>query len=378
MDSSELAPDCPNVAAALADGGYTTAAISTVGNPLLRQGFATFEAPFGSFPEGVRSASANLDRITFEKAADWVRAHKDSRFFLLVHTFEVHDYFLSKDYARKAAQRVQPGYRGRFLSWALREPSIDIGRQLFLDLAAADEADMAFVRQLYREDVRATDAAIGGLLDHLEQLGLKDKTLVVLTADHGEGFDRESRRFSHGGRLHDDLLHVPLVVSWPGHIAPALSSHPVELVDVAPTLLTLAAVPSPRLPHGRALLGRRADWQIRLGRDAWDLLFSPGRREGWAEECCFAVDANGLRTARRAPQYAILVAPYKFIQAEHSAELHDVEADPDEERNLVADEVLVRERLAGRLRQRVAAFGVAAEGSETERQELLRSLGYVR
>jgi arylsulfatase A-like enzyme len=374
----DLSPRCPNVAVALTANGYTAGAVADVGTPLLRQGFATYEEPFGAFPERARVGRANLARLTFEKAGEWLSRQGRSRFFLLVHTFEVHDYFLSKGYARRAARHRRPGYRGRFLTWALRDPSIDVGRQLVLDLAGADASDMDFVRQLYLEQVRATDAAIGGLLDHLEQLGLREKTLVVLASDHGEGFDREARRFSHGGRLHDDLLHVPLVMSWPGHLAPTVATRPVELVDLVPSLLALADTPSPAVLRGRALVGRRPTWQTRLGREAWGVLPAPERWEGWAEECCFQVGPDGLREARRAPQHAIIAPPDKLIQAAHSVELYDLATDPGETRNRGAVDALARERLAGRLRHRLAAFGESPEGSEAERREMLRSLGYVQ
>ena len=373
-----LVPDCPNVAAALGRGGYTTAAIADFETPLLRQGFADFEVPFGSFAERARVGQKNLAQVTFAKASDWVAGHRGSPFFLLVHTFEVHDYFFSKGYARRAARRSRPGYQGRFLSWALRDPSIDAGRQLVLDLAAADDDDLDFVRQLYLAQVRATDAAIGGLLDRIEQLGLKEKTLVVLAADHGEGFDREARRFSHGGRLHDDLLRVPLVMSWPGHLAPAVATEPVELVDVVPSLLALAGVADGATPHGRALVARRPAWQAWLGRAPWGLAPARPGFEGWAEECCFAVDARGVREAKRSAQQALIAPPYKLVQSSHAAELYDLDADPGERQNLAGIQAELRQRLAARLQRRLAALGPAPEGSEAERLEMLRSLGYVQ
>jgi arylsulfatase A-like enzyme len=374
----ELVPGCPNMAVAFAQGGYTTAAIADFETPLLRQGFASFEVPFGTFAERARLGRENLARVTFAKAGDWVAGHRGSPFFLFVHTYEVHDYFFSKGYARRAARRSRPGYVGRFLSWSLRDPSIDAGRQLVLDLASADENGMDFVRQLYREGVRATDAAIGGFLDRIEQLGLKEKTLVVLAADHGEGFDREARRFSHGGRLHEDLLHVPLVMSWPGHLAPAVATDPAELVDVVPSLLALSGVAGRATPHGRALVARRPSWQTWFGRAAWGIAPAPGRFEGWAEECCFAVDARGIREARRSAQQALIAPPYKLVQAPHSLELYDLDADPGERTNLAGLRGDLRERLAARLRAHLAALGPAPEGSEGETLEMLRSLGYVQ
>jgi arylsulfatase A-like enzyme len=373
----ELVAGCPNVAAALARAGYATGAVADFETPLLREGFAQFEVPFGTFAERARVGRKNLAQVTFAKAGDWVAGRRGSPFFLLVHTFEVHDYFFAKGYARRAARRSRPGYRGRFLSWGLRDPSIDAGRQLVLDLASADANDMDFVRQLYLEDVRATDAAIGGLLDRIEKLGLLESTLVVLAADHGEGFDPQARRFSHGGRLHEDLLRVPLVMSWPGRLAAGVGMDPVELVDVVPSVLALTGA-GKASPHGRALVAPRASWQRWLGRAAWGIAPAAPHFEGWAEECCFAVDAGGLREARRSAQQALIEPPYKLVQAPHSLELYDLETDPGERTNLAGLRADLRERLAARLQTRLAALGPTPEGSEGERLEMLRSLGYVQ
>jgi arylsulfatase A-like enzyme len=374
----DLVPRCPNVAAAFARGGYTTAAVADFATPLVQQGFATFDVPFGAFADRARVGKKNLAELTFARAADWVAVHGGSPFFLLVHTFEVHDYFLSKGYSRRAARRSRPAYRGPFLSWALRDASIDAGRQLVQDLAAADPNDMDFVRQLYLGDVRATDAAVGGLLDRIERLGLSERTVVVFAADHGEGFDVQARRFSHGGRLHEDLLRVPLVMSWPGHLAPAVASHPVELVDVVPTLLALTGLEGGTTPHGRALVARRPSWQTWLGRAGWGVAPAPRHFEGWAEECCFAVDPGGLREARQSAQQALIEPPYKLVQAPHSLELYDLEADPGERTNLAGLRADVRDRMETRLQTRLAALGPAPAGSEGERLEMLRNLGYVR
>jgi len=375
----ELVPACPNVAVTLTAAAYTTAAVADLETPLVRQGFASFDLPFGAFPQRAALGQADLARETFARASAWLEAHAGARFFLFVHTYEVHDYFLGKDYAREAVRRRFPDYEGRFLDWALRDPSRDVGQQLFVDLAAANEADMAVVRGLYAEGVRAADAGLGELLATLARLGLESETLVVVTSDHGEGFDGAAHRFGHGGRLHDDLLHVPLVMSWPGQLMPGVSTDPVELVDVVPSLLAVAQPAQPPVRPGRALLSRRPPWRRWLGQgEVWGAAPAPKRWEGWAEECCFAVDAGGLREARRAPQAALLSPPYTLIQAEHSTELYDLVADPGERRNLAAFEPDVRERLGDRLRRRLAAFNLPPEGSEAERRELLRSLGYVQ
>jgi arylsulfatase A-like enzyme len=165
---------------------------------------------------------------------------------------------------------------------------------------------------------------------------------------------------------------------WPGHLAPAVSDRPVELVDVMPTLLAAASVPDAAPPRGRALLGKRPAWRSLLGGGSWGVLPDPGAFEGWAEECCFAVDASGLREAKRAPQRAVIALPYKLIASPHAVELFDLDTDAAERRNLADTRAEERKRLASRLRDRLAELGEVPEGPDADRLEMLRSLGYVR
>jgi choline-sulfatase len=102
---------------------------------------------------------------------------------------------------------------------------------------------------LYDADVLATDQAIGGFLGWLDAQGLREDTVVVVTADHGEEF------FDHGGTGHGqqyaELLRVPLVMDHPGLRAHAVRvvDAPTPSVDVVPTLLDLLGLaPDPLLP----------------------------------------------------------------------------------------------------------------------------------
>jgi arylsulfatase A-like enzyme len=118
----------------------------------------------------------------------------------------------------------------------------------------------------YRAAARAVDQGVGELLDGLRARGLYDGALIVFTADHGEELD-EGRAESaslppwnlHGHTLHEELLHVPLIVKLPRGDArlgaPGMRrEEPVSLLDVMPTLLVaLGSLPPPGLA-GRSLL----------------------------------------------------------------------------------------------------------------------------
>jgi arylsulfatase A-like enzyme len=116
------------------------------------------------------------------------------------------------------------------------------------------------IRRRYRLEVAAADAALGKLLAELDRRGAYDTSLIVLTADHGEGLG-EHGVIGHSQHLFDELLHVTLVIKLPlGHAkARALATTAEDLarhVDVLPTLADLLALPPPRGIQGVSLFDR--------------------------------------------------------------------------------------------------------------------------
>ena len=108
------------------------------------------------------------------------------------------------------------------------------------------------IRDSYDATVAAADREVGALIDALRELALLDRTIVVVTSDHGEEFG-EHGGFGHGRTLYEEVLHVPLMVCAPG-IAPHPVSDEVTLADVAPTLLSLCGLEPLPGAGGRALL----------------------------------------------------------------------------------------------------------------------------
>lgn len=101
----------------------------------------------------------------------------------------------------------------------------------------------ALARQYDR--IALHDGSVGGLLRELEEDGVADDTLVVIWSDHGEGLPRCKRWCYDGG------IRVPLIVRWPGRVAPG-SRDPrlVSMVDLAPATLRAAGLAVPRHMHG--------------------------------------------------------------------------------------------------------------------------------
>ncbi|OGS13535.1 MAG: hypothetical protein A2234_03875 [Elusimicrobia bacterium RIFOXYA2_FULL_58_8] len=133
---------------------------------------------------------------------------------------------------------------GRGPSWA----ALTILHKFFAD----SPGDMAALRAAYDASVFEADAMLGRLYARLEALGLADKTLLVITADHGEEF-LEHGRLGHS-QLYAENLHVPLMFIFPGDRPAKRLARPVQSIDVAPTILDAVGLPPLAGAQGRSLL----------------------------------------------------------------------------------------------------------------------------
>ncbi|MBV7339760.1 sulfatase-like hydrolase/transferase [Chloroflexi bacterium TSY] len=128
-------------------------------------------------------------------------------------------------------------------------------RVLYEMLGTANDKpeDLYGLLAVYYGMVRFIDDRLGQILDALEQLGLREKTIVIFCSDHGD-FSGEHRMQCKGGVFYDCLTHIPLIVSWPGTIPTAICDDSmVNLIDVVPTLLTLQNIEIPRTMQGQPL-----------------------------------------------------------------------------------------------------------------------------
>lgn len=118
-----------------------------------------------------------------------------------------------------------------------------------------DEDHVRAVQAIYLAMTDLIDSALGRILDAVERLDLRRKTLIVFCSDHGD-FTGEHGILDKGGAFYDCLMRVPLVISCPGSVPESrVESDPVNLIDVVPTLLALQGQPVPDEMQGRCLPG---------------------------------------------------------------------------------------------------------------------------
>lgn len=226
--------------------------------------------------------------------------------------------------------------------------------------------DQLFADSLYDGEIAYADSRLGFLLDHLERLGELDRTLVVMTADHGEGLG-DHGEITHAILAYDSTLHVPLIVRPPGEV-PARGTvveQRVGTVNVLPTILDLLGIEVPETVQGHSLV---PFWTEGREPSRWTAInyaenLSPRLTHGWGE---LRVLAEGSSKYIHGPE----------------PQLFDLSVDPDELDDLAAERPEETARMRERLQSVIDRFAVVGASStrsvDDEVRQRLESLGYLQ
>ena len=183
---------------------------------------------------------------------------------------------------------------------------------------------------LYDAEIRYSDDGLAQLAGHLEELGLWENTIFVVTSDHGEEFF-EHGVLGHGFSLYQGVIHVPLIAHGPGIAAERRVETPVQIVDLAATLTDLVGLGD----H----MGDGVSFARALQEGAWshDRLLYLENEFGQTHESNRDFVLNGVREG-----------PYKLVLTEFNAyfppedhggqALFNLDVDPGETENLITSE----------------------------------------
>ena len=198
--------------------------------------------------------------------------------------------------------------------------------------------DLRSLTAEYYGMIAAVDDQVGILMASLDETGHLDNTVVVFTSDHGENLGSHGRFNKHS--VNDEAVRVPLLFSGPGGIRPGVNTAQVgSLVDIAPTLLSIAGQPVPASMQGQDL--------------------SPilrGERDSLDDPCAVVENVEG-EIAIRTPThlYAMMTEPqHGAPEARITNEqlmFYDLRSDPYEMSNLAGSGV--QPEIAGHLKQRL-------------------------
>jgi len=213
----------------------------------------------------------------------------------------------------------------------------------------------------YDAGITSADAAVGKLVAALQAKKLYDDALIVVASDHGESLGSHGEE-THGVFLYDETIHVPLLVKLPqNQNAGKRVRSRASLVDIAPTILEVAAIPVPSQMQGQSLL-RIAKGSSSADQPVYSRTDFPQRAFGWSS-----------LESWRAGKFLYIRAP--------RPELYDLATDSGATHNLAHSSTAAAETMAAQLEafdSRLKNQGTASDTGLTASQlQKLASLGYV-
>ena len=322
----------------LAANGYRTGA-AIGGFPLVKsfgldQGFEFYDDQLTAVRQDHRGRPARRSRATWydERPAGhvndailpWLREPNDKPFFTWIHYWDPHHPHIAP-----------PPY----------------GQQ--------------FAHDPFQGEIAYADQSLGVILDDLEFRGELERTIIVMTSDHGESRGQHHEE-THAFLAYNPTLHVPLIMQVPGGPKGKRVLERVGTVDIVPTILDLLGIETPEAIQGRSLVGlinQPAEDQPRNRRRYYSESMSPRFSHGFGE----------LR--------ALYWGPYKLIHGPRS-ELFDLTADPGELHDLIESKTQVQEEMHAGLVDFVdqhaspVAVGATHDFDDSVRRRLA-ALGYL-
>ncbi len=367
-----LHPSFQTMAECLRDHGYTTAGFLAAGFMRddwsgLGQGFETFiECPVGT-----------LDgEYVVNEFNDWLVESHEKPFFAWIHLYDCH-----------VPYDAPEPHGGRFVDPdAPYPPHLDTSLFVARDDRPFERRNREYYSDRYDGGVAYADHQVGRVVSALEDLGLRENTLIVIAADHGECLGEHSIYFDHVS-LYEPNVHVPLIFSWPDRVPCGERVNELcENVDIYPTILELLDLEIPEDLSGESLV------------DVWDGVVA-GRDGVITEHSLHA--AVSWRTKEWSYLYQPVAAephrsamldmwnsgpPRQWLMHAEGEELYNRQDDPDEEDNLSSTEKQTLQRMRNECAEWINACNEAwMDGTPWEnkprvhpaRVKELSDLGYV-
>lgn len=280
-------------------------------------------------------------KLANERIVPWLKRYSHENFFMYIHYMDPHRPYSPPKRYRTMYPYVENDIVSKYIS-------------------------------LYDGEIRFADEYMNKLLDTLKLLGIYDKTLIVITSDHGEAFG-EHGDFEHGKTIYQEQLKVPLIMKFTGSIPPGkVVKQAVRLIDVVPTILDVLGVTNSDKMEGSSLL------PLIEGDSNTD-----SREDIFVEENLSNKSIlDGVISHNRLKYVNTKKSEVRDIAELGSEELYDLETDPGEFYNLIKQKPeslkLLRRRLAAfkeHCEERAIVAPKTKLDSETIRQ--LKSLGYL-
>ncbi|MBC7361873.1 MAG: sulfatase [Candidatus Aminicenantes bacterium] len=223
---SSLSKQLETIAEFFKNSGYKTFAVQT--NPVLSKDYG-FDQGFDKY---IQKTNAGADDVT-ASFIKWLEKNKKRKFFAYLHFFDTHaPYDAPEEYGQKFGARPDQLFRaGNF-------KTIDVR---LMDLIGIKQEDKEGLVSLYDGAVNYVDSNFKNIIYKLEEMNLRNKTVIVFTSDHGEEFF-EHNGYDHGHTQYQEIIKIPLIIGYGDNLIPEKIDKPVQLVDLMPIIFQIAGI----------------------------------------------------------------------------------------------------------------------------------------
>lgn len=310
-EGQRLNPAIPTLAQILRKNDYLTAAI--VSYPPVVKGL---ELDRG-FDLYVNKGIINADLVT-QIAVSWLEKNHNNKFFLWLHYWDPHNPYRSPSpYNRMFMDKFELGRR----HVPVNDKMYNGFKGIPSYMAEANITDVDYYISQYDAEIRFTDEQIAVLLNKLRELSLDKKSIIIITADHGEMLGEHEHYFWHN-TLYEEIIKVPLFIKCE-RIMPLskVIKEQVQAIDIAPTILAILELPKYKHMQGNSLL---------------PLIFGKkGRPSAFAFSEHTRPKDNFIRECVRGNGWKLI---YTKQNDNEDYELYNLSLDPAESKNLVSKE----------------------------------------
>ncbi len=355
VDRDHALPDqVQTMAEMLKESGYFTSFFNG-GNPLIHE--CRFDQGFDFYQYQETLDSAGV----VGSVSSFLSQTQGKSLFIYIHLMDLHLPYHLHDGNRELAARAPRNFiPGQFERRDVREPTAR-------GELSGDEK--AYLVALYDEQIRYSDKTVGQLVALFQAAGLLDRSLLILTSDHGEEFwDHDN--YEHAHSLYEEVLRVPLIMVYEHLPALRLNSR-VRLVDILPSVMELA---EPGFKRGE--MAGDSVWRYLRKDDGNRSVFAGGTLHGDEKFCLIK---NGWKIILNTKDMTTN-RPLIGFRAEDAVELYDLKTDPQERHNLRDDQAKI---LAGLLKELGALVNTESpiqarkQIIDKKTAERLKSLGYL-
>ena len=351
----KLSESCTTLAEILKNENYATTAFT--GGAAVSSWYG-FNQGFGIYEDRI-PGSWGRHEISFyiDKLLGWLESVRKRKFFLFIHTYDAHSaynppspYFdlYTNGYSEGKSLKTS---KGVIAGWKM-------------DVSKLTPEEIDYIMAVYDGAINYVDNQLGKIFEKLDQLGIDDNTIVLITADHGEAFG-EHGRLGHELEPYIELVHVPLIIKGPGIPGNRTYENFVQDIDIVPTILDTLNISQRKEMQGRSLLALMKNCEIEENCRTFSLgqeIDKPGRS--------FCIS---LRTKK-----------WTYIMNQIGPdELYDRINDPREQKSIIEKRPIIAQELKKELEGFIA---LTSEGKpqatekvpiDEELKERLKSLGYL-